>query len=636
MRLILLSLLLSPSLLAQFDQLSQSIARLGRTMPVEEIVLRPTPEGDDALRVRPLETLTVQVLAYGLHEDRKVRLRRGEETKIRVKEENGGWLSKPFASQIQDNERYFEETSSRAFNIFADASARFVVKDSFLYTAPEEPGRYTIEAELEGKQATIEVEVSEDAPSRRVAETVSFEQAAPSRDPYRPLAEHYAPFVAQETWFQPKSDIPVRFDFDGDWHGDNNWEQTDIGSSQAYVYYAVMETETHWFVQYNLFHSRDYSDRCVVGTCHENDNEGIILTVRKDGTQFGTLQAMETLAHNNIYTFTNDRSLRNGAHTIDGGIELYEGSHPAIFIESGGHGIYGTTSSHSRFTLKEGEYKEGTGNTFIYKGVAERARHANERLVGYDLLPIYEEWWLKAEEGKWDHRTFDDYYLYQPFGGRPGVAVQGRIGGTFLGRTESANKAKPFWGWHDSATLRRRILAVGQWGLDPAYATSQNIRFPANQPFSLEYIYNPYLGIDRRPDAPAPEPAPEPGPTPEPEPEPLAPGILDPDPVAEPAPTRGRVEIEAVVDGTVEIRVSGDEVGWRVRSGAPVSRERSQFSSPLPAEPLASVTLVKQAGRGSARLTERPSEANGYTAVIRVEDPRPGADFFRLLLEWSR
>ena len=107
---------------------------------------------------------------------------------------------------------------------------------------------------------------------------------------FQRLVEHYAPFVAQETWFQPKSDYLARFDLDGDWKGDNNWANAERGSSQAYVHYAVMETDTHWFLVYNFFHPRDYSDKCVAGTCHENDNEGLILTVAKDGSPFGRLQ----------------------------------------------------------------------------------------------------------------------------------------------------------------------------------------------------------------------------------------------------------------------------------------------------------------------------------------------------------
>jgi hypothetical protein len=290
--------------------------------------------------------------------------------------------------------------------------------------------------------------------------------------------------------------MPARFDFDNDWNGDNNWENADKGSSQAYVYYAAMETPSHWFLIYNVFHPRDYSDKCVAGSCHENDNEGLVLTVRKDGSEFGKLEVMETLAHNNVYSFVADSRIRSAGHNVDGRIEFYRDHHPVVFIESGGHGIYGTASSHARYSVAQDTFPGGTGITLVYKGAAERPRHANDRLVGYELLPIREHWWAKAtEDCGWKDRTFDEFYVYQPFGGRPrGRSV--KIGGTFWGRKESANKAKPFWGWHDNETRKKGILNTGQWALDPAYAVSRNLRFAAGEEPSTEYTFNPYLGIE--------------------------------------------------------------------------------------------------------------------------------------------
>ncbi|MDA0205524.1 MAG: hypothetical protein O2795_09280 [Acidobacteria bacterium] len=254
-----------------------------------------------------------------------------------------------------------------------------------------------------------------------------------------------------------------------------------------------METQTHWFLIYNMFHPRDYSDKCVVGSCHENDNEGLILTIRKDRTPFGTLQVMETLAHNNVYSHVADSSIRSGIHNIDGGIELWQDSHPVAFIESGGHGVYGSTSSHSRFTLESGKFTGGTGVTYVYKGRAERPTGPDDREVGYELLSIYDHWWLRSQlsTARADG-TFDAYYVYLPARNRPRTPYR-EIAGSFLGRTESENKAKPFWGWHDNRSRKRNMIATGQWGLDPAYSVAQNLRIP--RPVSLDYIYNPYLGF---------------------------------------------------------------------------------------------------------------------------------------------
>jgi len=42
---------------------------------------------------------------------------------------------------------------------------------------------------------------------------------------HRKLAEHYAPVVFQETR-SAVLDAIGRFDYDGDWRGDNNWRNT--------------------------------------------------------------------------------------------------------------------------------------------------------------------------------------------------------------------------------------------------------------------------------------------------------------------------------------------------------------------------------------------------------------------------
>ncbi len=459
-------------------------------LALKELALRADPSG---VAIRPLDSIPVQALYYGQDGDQRIRLRLDGAT-FSLAAENSGWLSKPFRFQGNETEPFYEAPNQGLTSIiFGRASAQFVLQDAVVYTAPAEPGEYEIRAALNGIEASLKITVAADAASLLPDETTSFSAEPASTYPYRALVEHWAPFIAQETWFSPKADYLARFDFDGDWLGADNWEDAFVGSSQAYVYYEVMETQTHWFLIYNMFHPRDYSDKCVAGSCHENDNEGLILTVRKDGTAFGSLQVMETLAHNNVYSHVADSSIRSGIHNIDGGIEFYQGSHPVAFIESGGHGVYGSTSSHARFRLETGKFTAGTGVTYVYKGVAERPKHPDDREVGYELLSIYDHWWLRSQlSTARQDGMFDAYYVYIPENNRPRTQAQ-EIAGSFLGRTESENKAKPFWGWHDNRTRKKNMIGTGQWGLDPAYAVTQNLRIPG--PFSLDYIYNPYLGF---------------------------------------------------------------------------------------------------------------------------------------------
>ena len=74
---------------------------------------------------------------------------------------------------------------------------------------------------------------------------------------------------------------------------DVNRELDEIGShSNAYtseehtVYYAVVETETHWFLTYHFYHAADYT-RCPVGLLpfgmeHENDGENLQVVVDRE------------------------------------------------------------------------------------------------------------------------------------------------------------------------------------------------------------------------------------------------------------------------------------------------------------------------------------------------------------------
>ncbi len=450
--------------------------------------------------VRPLESIPVQALFYGDVDGEKARLELND-AEFSVVGENAGWVSKPFRFQGEETEKFYEPPNSglRAI-IFRQAQSRFVLQDAVLYTAPEQPGEYEVQATLDGKTASIKIKVDSEAPSFKPEETITFPAEPESHERNRKLAEYWSPFIAQETWFTPKADYIARVDLDGDWHGDNNWEDALTGTSQAYVYFASMETATHWFLEYNIYHPRDYSDKCIAGSCHENDNEGFILTIAKDGSEYGRLLTMETLAHNNIYSYTADRGIRGNLHNVDGDIQLKDEHHPIVFVESGGHGNFGI-DAHARYDVAGDKFTAGTGVTYVYKGVAERPRQPDDRNVGYQLLSIYDQWWLRANDGRGrEDRTFDAYYVYVPDGNRPRTTYQ-EIAGSFFGRTESENKAKPFWGWHDNRTRKKGALATGQWGLDPAYGVSRNLRMP--QPFSLDYTYNPYLGIGTPTELPA-------------------------------------------------------------------------------------------------------------------------------------
>lgn len=451
-------------------------------------------------KIRPLEAAVIQVQFFGEKKKDifdKVLKDESKKGQIQVSDwtanlESGGWLSKPFLLQTKDEKGNDSRLNSGLDNLLKQGIFSISAKDSVLFTAPEKTGKYKVKITQGNITKEIVIEVSNSASSSKKAENAKF-AVINSSDKYLPLVENYAPFIAQETWFEPKADYLARFDYDGNWKGDDNWGNLDSGSSKAFVYYAVMETETHWFLIYNFFHPRDYSDFCAVGSCHENDNEGLILTVRKTGAKFGKLEVLETLAHNNVYSFTNDSSIRKGAHDIDGRVEFYKETHPIIFIEAGGHGVFASSSRSSLFSAEKMDFKQNTGVTYVYNEKAESPKSPNDRNVGYALLPIYDEWWKKGvHETNRSNETFEKFYVYEPFGNRPRASAP-FISGAFHGRIASENMAKPFWAWADGKTRKKKLLNTGQWALDPAYSISVSLNFPNNLPVSLDYIFNPYL-----------------------------------------------------------------------------------------------------------------------------------------------
>ena len=454
-------------------------------------------------KIRPHETAIIRAEFFGKKKKKglfgslfgnnknKTSKLQSNDWKVALKTENSGWISKPFLFQEAGEKAAtgFEKFIKKSLNVASS-------KDAILYTAPAKEGKYTIKITEGNLSKEISIVVSNSVPTSKELEISVFTNYL-SSGKYAELIEHYAPFIAQETWFDPKADYLAHFNYDGNWKGDDNWENLKKGSSQGVVYYDVIETETHWFLQYSFFHPRDYSDVCIAGTCHENDFEGLILTIRKNESKFGKLEVMETIAHNNIYSFTNDPSIKNGAHNIDGKIDLHEGVRPIVFIEAGGHGVYGSNYKTSLFDAEKMNFKQNTGVTYIRKGKYIKPRHPNDRDVRYILLPGYTELWLKgAQEKSTDSETFGNFFSYQPFGSRPKTKAN-LIAGAFRGKTIEENMAKPFWAWHDKRTRNKRILNTGQWTLDPAYSVSKNLSFPSNKPFSTNYVFNPYLETDR-------------------------------------------------------------------------------------------------------------------------------------------
>jgi len=92
---------------------------------------------------------------------------------------------------------------------------------------------------------------------------------------------------------------------------------------------------------------------------------------------------------------------------------------------------------------------------------------------------------------------------------------------------------------------------------------------------------------------------------------------------------KGRVDIGA------EIVAQGERHRVEDEGGQGTQERGARFSEPLPSRPVP-VSLRKRDGRGRVELVQAPGPSNQYTAIVRIEDPKGGADTYEFELTWSR
>src|SRR5262249_4648799 len=134
------------------------------------------------------------------------------------------------------------------------------------------------------------------------------------------------------------------YDFDGNLNGRDNWDHAGNAAFplRAYGYYSVAETSSHWFLVYLFFHPRDWTDS-LFDTEHENDAEGVMLAVRRDGSTFGQLQQAVTVANTDSFpSVPAGGSWTSGGESVDGVLQLMalaDGGHPVTAQQAKGHGL---------------------------------------------------------------------------------------------------------------------------------------------------------------------------------------------------------------------------------------------------------------------------------------------------------
>ncbi|HKP86265.1 MAG TPA: hypothetical protein VJZ26_09220 [Blastocatellia bacterium] len=255
------------------------------------------------------------------------------------------------------------------------------------------------------------------------------EGAAPATEALTAIVEQYAPFIYHATdRSEGRQDVISNFDFDGDLVGNNNWENFQKYQLKPTVYYSALETETHYFISYHLFHPRDWNHFTVwLNDTHENDGENFQVVVRKGDSRVVLLW---TQAHYKSRVYARPGSGVESAgtkiagefQTVDSdGLPSETGRHAAVFVESEGHGIYGTLDRDSEAVVKDdGSYsfKGRSGLLFRPARTGEQVREPDETSAGavaYRLDSITVKLWplLRDRKLTGDGRLLDGSYAYK-------------------------------------------------------------------------------------------------------------------------------------------------------------------------------------------------------------------------------
>lgn len=88
------------------------------------------------------------------------------------------------------------------------------------------------------------------------------------------------------------------------------------------------------------------------------------------------------------------------------------------------------------------------------------------------------------------------------------------------------------------------------------------------------------------------------------------------------------------VDDIVDLRIQGRRVETVTRSGDRTRDVSSRIDgAALPAR-ATTVRVVRADGRGTVTVVQQPNASNGYTAIVRIRDPRSGAATYDIDVQW--
>lgn len=283
------------------------------------------------------------------------------------------------------------------------------------------------------------------------------------------LLKKYSPVIVQIEGRIPLYDKITNFDFDGNVDGADNVLNSNKFPIQAGVYgQVVAETSDSFYLFYGVYHLKDY-DRPLRewffrSAVHDNDFEGAMVNVSRET---GEIRAVETWFHN-MFVQCSASPLSAGDQTVDARLNIEDGTHVILYVQSDGHGVrcFQKIDEADALSQKHLIYREGNS--------ADELANEKNKVVSYKIIPF--EIFLKNANGPFAEGAMfsdpDDFGLNS----RP---IGKYLTGRFQGNTSWA-RPKPPWSWADKFDS----LRYGSWFFHPAYVFNKHFGLNLSETYS--------------------------------------------------------------------------------------------------------------------------------------------------------
>ena len=364
-------------------------------------------------------------------------------------------------------------------------------------------------------------------------------------DDYETLAEAYAPIVyaevrpTEERNRNNRLDWFTRIDFDNDFDASNNLVNAKSDEPiPAHVYWNVLETTTHYFIQYVFYYPLGADELSVsYSTAVIHDFAYSLVVVRKSATDpLGTFVMAEGLGNGQVWGFALDSypspdsecggDGQPDCHGVDivvtdvmdtfAADDLEDGRHYRMYLSDvlhasclaksaahnriigANHCDHPTSGDNAPFTDTNANWSRiltlGDGDNWTVHNDGDTDGAAELTYSMSSFLNIF--WTQRASMsfygGDFDYNTPEAEEGAVPLPDAMAVTDQSRLNGD----TANPGRAGPFWVLLDVSRSCGGCTKDGGWFVDPAYYLEGQVTF--DHDFEHTYCFNPFRGIDIR------------------------------------------------------------------------------------------------------------------------------------------